>query len=105
MAYYLELLPQGRTKTFETVIQTLDEARRLEGGGQLVGKLVDTNQPKPTKARRVVLESAPEGAVIKKVPYVKGDIELGPICGPFEPPNPPRKKRKLKRVAKRREVV
>jgi hypothetical protein len=51
MAYYLELLPQGRTKTFETVVQALDESRRLEAEGQRVGKLVDTNQPKPTKAR------------------------------------------------------
>jgi hypothetical protein len=30
---------------------------------------------------------------MKKVPYVKGDIELGPITGPFGEPGPWPKKR------------
>ena len=41
--------------------------------------------------------------MLEKVPYVKGDIELGPLIGgPMVPPNPPRKKKRVKKEKPKR---
>jgi hypothetical protein len=51
MPYYLTLIPRGRTETFETLVQAINESLRLKDAGQQVGKIVDTNKPKRPRAR------------------------------------------------------